>query len=158
MRSNKELLQDMVNLMKDRLGADLPDIIDAFYGEPTIPVSAFACGLTPLQVAAAFLQAQSYSQREIAQFLSRPKSSVSNALRAAQEKGIRPKEDPSTKIRIPVSAFSEHLSPAEALVYFLHVKQGLANSELARLIGRDPRNTWKLLEQAKAKGGAGREE
>lgn len=150
--NNRDIhIQEAIAILKERYDASLSEIVDAFHGEISIPANIYASDLTPLEATSSFLSSEKdFGEKDIAEALKRPKSTIQNALKNANKKGIVAKEDNST-IRIPLSAFDTEMSPAEAVVYALH-KQGLRNADIADAIGKDQRNVWQLLNRAKKRG------
>mgnify|MGYP000507102108 CR=1 FL=1 len=52
---------------------------------------------------------------------------------------------------IPLSIFSHHLHPAEALCKYLKEKEGLNNQEIAVLLNRHQKSVWSTYQRARQK-------
>ena len=149
--NNKEAyIKETIAILKERYNTTLPELLDAYHEETTIPASIYATNLTALEATTTYLQQEKQlTTKEIAQALNRPKSTITNALTNAQKKQTTIKED-NNPTRIPLSAFNKPLSPTETIIYELHT-QGLQNNEIANTINKDQRNIWQQLNKAKNK-------
>jgi DNA-directed RNA polymerase specialized sigma24 family protein len=57
-------------------------------------------------------------------------------------------------LHVPVSVFATELSPAEALVKYLHEQEKLRYADIARLLNRDQRGIWCTYKRASNKLGS----
>ena len=153
MDPREAFITETINLLKTRYEVSLSEIIDLYTGEATIPANIYDNQLTPLEATTQYLiQTRNYTEKEVAQALPRRTSTITAAHKNAQEKNVQLPADNNTPHRIPLNAFDEILSPAETIIEALH-QQGLKNSEIAQLLGKDPRNIWQQLKRAQQKRG-----
>jgi DNA-binding CsgD family transcriptional regulator len=146
------ILRQTIALLKAQ-GLKPHTLLELYEDAISIPATIFATDLTPFETASEYLRSQrSKTPKAISELLNRSTSSVNNALANCKRKHITVEDDASTPYRIPVTAFhNTALTPAEAIILCLHTQYQLPNATISKLLGRDPRNTWKLCKQAQKK-------
>ncbi|HJX05878.1 MAG TPA: hypothetical protein VJ461_04145 [Candidatus Nanoarchaeia archaeon] len=121
-----------------------------YAGEIYLPISIFKNKLTPLQVVIKYLRENlSKSNKQIAMLLGRDQRAIWSTYKSVEKAKIEWKED--SDIQVPLEIFrDEKLSAFEALVIFL-LNLELNYSDIARLLGKDPRTIWTVYSRAKKK-------
>lgn len=147
------LLEVLDEKLRERYDVDLGELISDERKESEeieIPLEVFGQRPGPAESLSKFLK-ENIGLRigEIARLLNRDRRTVGANYKNAQNKmkgKIRLKE--KTRTLIPIEIFTDRdMSIMESLVYYLR-KQGMRNSEIARIIDKDPRNIWTLYSRA----------
>jgi DNA-binding CsgD family transcriptional regulator len=138
MEKQESLIQELLQIVKKE-----PEKIQ-------IPTSIFKQG-KPASILCKYLkEKQKMKLCEIARLLNRDQRTIWNNYKNSKKEKLVIKE---TSIRIPISVFSEkRLSVLEAIVYYYKM-QGMKNAQIAKLLGKDPRNVWTIQKRAKKKLG-----
>jgi hypothetical protein len=127
--------------LKQRFQASDTDIVLALAAPGTaIPLSIFVPELGVLEALVLFLADHQHLDIDtIATRTKRSYTTIVNTLRAAREKRGTPLPIMGTQY-VPLRIFAnrDH-APLQALVHHLHVERKMRFSEIARLLGRDPR-------------------
>lgn len=147
--SKIDVLEEAIsNLSKEDLVKFLLQKLDT-EEHGSIPVSIFTTTLSPLEAITRYLKEQGKKTNEIAKILGKKPSSVSEAIRNAKPKTFKIKK---TNLFIPLSDFERYsrLSILEIVVISLK-NRNLRLTEIADILGRDPRTIWTLHDRAKSK-------
>lgn len=151
MNQQEAYIQETITLLKERYKLSLAELIDTYNEETTIPATIYDNELTPLEATTQYLsEVRNKTPTEIAQALHRRKSTIQAAQKNAKQKNVQLQDNPTTPHRIPLNAFNNTLSPAETIIHALHEQQ-LKNSDIAQILGKDPRNIWQTLKRAQEK-------
>lgn len=121
----------------------------------TVPVAIFVPSLGILEALVLHLDAQGGRLDDIAARLHRSYSTVANTLRNARKKVAKHKAraarpSASSPVEVPLKIFAQRrTAPLQALVAYLHDERKLRFAEIARLLGRDPRNICATYAEAR---------
>ena len=143
--NTKEILQEL----KKHAPEDLEEEIKR-QTTPKIPISIFQTPLTPYQAIIQYYHEQEYTTKQIARLLQRTTSSVNATRKQAHNKQVKLPTTANTYLHL--DELDTNLAPAEAIINALR-KKGRSNKEVAQLLNKDPRNTWKVYQRAKRKRG-----
>ncbi|MFT4250820.1 MAG: sigma factor-like helix-turn-helix DNA-binding protein [Candidatus Woesearchaeota archaeon] len=149
MNARETHIKELIHILKERYNASLTEIQHHYTEEETIPANIYNNTLTPLEATSKYLQKTGKTTKEIAKTLNRTTSTIQQALKNADKKGIELPTKTTTN-NIPISAFKKPLSPAETIIHELH-QQGRTNKEIAQILGKDQRNIASQLLRAKKK-------
>ncbi len=142
-------LLDIVKKSKRKEEKEIPD-----YAELEMPVGIFKEKIGAAESLCKYLKENKNMKfNEISKVLNRDRRTISTNYKNAckRKKEMIEVEETKEKISIPIKIFSNRkLSILENLVYYLREK-GHKNSEISRLIDKDPRNVWTLYSRAKNK-------
>ena len=137
-------LREELDWLKKRHGATDADLMEALGHPPlgeTVPLSVFSQGLGILEALVLYLLEQGKHPSEVATFLNRSYSTITNTARKARQKPRKQAPENVPRLSIPVGIFRDRLAaPLQALVSYLRDHEGMRFSEIARALDRDPRN------------------
>lgn len=143
----------VLQFLREHFHLSLADVQEVYADSPCIPLSAFSGERTVLETIVSELTSRGFTPGEIAQLCDRSSSIIRNALLNAQKKQRAVVNDADPYV-IPVSILRESdLTPGEAIIYHLHSIYKLPNAHIAKLLGRDSRNAWAVLQRALKKRG-----
>lgn len=151
---NKSTKKELINLIINRISIDskYKKTILSKIKEDKIPISIFNAGLSPLESITRYLR-ENLKKRttEISQHLNKKLPAISLAYKNSLSKKFTPKK---TDIYIPLSEFQDNskLSILEVIVNYLRNKN-LKFTEIAKLLGRNPKTIWTINQRAKKKNG-----
>jgi DNA-binding CsgD family transcriptional regulator len=116
-------------------------------GRFSVPVGIFDSDMTPLQAAVKYAKEEGrLTNSQIAEVLGRKVRAVWLTYRAVKKKKFS--RHAGYSLSIPLSIFNDSaFSALEALVYHLK-SRSFSYSQIARLIGRDPRTVWTAYSRA----------
>lgn len=119
-----------------------------------IPVSLFSCApLSSLEAMTVYLKEKKNLRFcEIAHILGRNQVAINTTYRAAKKKYPLPIAPIPSEYCIPCFIFSKRsLSVLENIVSYLKTEYQLPNHEIARLLNKDPRTIWTVLQRIEIK-------
>lgn len=137
--ADRDEIRDTLAELQRRYGLTAADV-QAFLNaqEQGIPVSVFAAHGV-LEGTAQYLLEHGTSARDAARLLARSETTVRNSCSKARAKG--PLRIDETAARIPLAVLAERAkSPLYAVTAYLHERLGWRFADIARALGRDPRN------------------
>lgn len=146
--NEEELKQRVVELAQELRARGLTqrELAQAVTGGAAVPATALKTGLSPLRSVVTYLCQEGMRLGDVAKTLHRSYRAVWGA---RCDERVEAEE---TEHYLPLSIFSEKHSVLEAAVQHLR-KQGLRFSEIARLLGKDPRTVWTAWNRARQKDG-----
>ena len=121
--------------------------------EVLIPVSVFSKKLSSLEAITKYLRENlELKNKETAKITKRSVKTIYQAYNSAREKISKKFEVKETRYYVPVSVLSNRkLGVLENVVKFLKENYELNYSEIARLLGRDPRTIWTAYSRSREK-------
>ncbi len=135
--------------------SELKHVLDQESETYPLPVTIFHPDLSVLEAVCKYLaDVYHLPPRKIAQLLDRETAVVSASIAKANKKIKQELKKQEHHITIPTSAFSASMGPLESITLFLKNNYHVSLSEIGRLLGRDPRNIWQSVNNAKKKVGA----
>lgn len=143
-----QVLQTIAEDLQTKHGFSQEELIRIIQTETdTIPATAFAQGLTPLETLTLYFDD---TQLEA---LNRPKHTIAAARTNAHKKLPEGLEITESKHNVPLRIFGHReLSPLENLCIYLK-DQGLRNTDISKLIKKNPRTVWTAIHRAQQKRG-----
>lgn len=153
----KKLSKKEISELLTFVATELVKNVDqTFEKEPeiTIPTSIFSSKLGALESTVKFLRENcAMSLFEIAKILHRKKNSITSTYHASQKKSPEKIKTAKTKYTISTSVFSnKKLTFLENIAVELKRKYALKNSQIAKLLQRDDRTIWTVINRASKKG------
>ncbi|MBR9692843.1 hypothetical protein GOV07_02815 [Candidatus Woesearchaeota archaeon] len=137
-------LKEELEWLKKRYDATDADLMEALGHPPlgeTIPLSVFSQGLGILEALVLHLLEQGKHPSEIAAFLNRSYSTITNTARKARQKPQKQPSENVPRLSIPVGIFRGRLTaPLQSLVAHLRDHERMRFVDIARALDRDPRN------------------
>ncbi len=154
-------LDKIFSLLSRRYNVDyntIADLIQTRENYINVPVELFNNTLTPLENIVFFLdEIHSLSQTEISKLLKRNHTTVWITLNKAFKKMSRAKfrkliDKINKDINVPVEIFANRkLSSLEAISTYMKDNMELRYNEIAKLLGKDDRTIWTVVNRAKKK-------
>ena len=141
--------------LKEEQGVSLSEMLSDVRREKEalqIPIDVFRQDIGPSEALCKYLKENvGFNYSEIADALNRDDRTVwINYRNAANKKAAKTRVRADT-VYVPISVFKDRrLSVLEAVVNYFR-NRGLTNVEIARLLGKDPRNIWTLYSRAARK-------
>ena len=121
---------------------------------PALPVSIFQTKkLASLEIITKYLhENKGWRFTKIAKAINRNPRSIASTYRNAKRKQPKSISEIPSEYHIPLSLLSnKQLSVLENLAYYLAVECKLKFSEVAKLLGKDPRTIWTVMDRATKK-------
>ena len=151
---NIKELKELFTIIRERYHLDNSELLNKLEEKDiVIPVSVFSKKLSSLETVTKYLKENlGLKNKETAKITKRSVKTIYQAYNSAREKISKKFEVKETRYYVPVSVLSNRkLGVLENVVKFLKENYELNYSEIARLLGRDPRTIWTAYSRSREK-------
>jgi DNA-binding transcriptional regulator LsrR (DeoR family) len=146
-RSTIELFKALATELSEKYGYSEAAIVALVKPEEhAIPATAFANNLTPFETVCRYLEQQGISQTHISKLLGRAPSVIKRTLEHSRDKQKGTLRVTNTPYTVPATLFADKSrTPATQLCTYLTQQYGLTQTQIAKLVGLNPRTVWTIL-------------
>ena len=151
---NIKELKDLFTIIRERYHLDNSELLNKLEEKDiVIPVSVFSKKLSSLETVTKYLKENlGLKNKETAKITKRSVKTIYQAYNSAREKISKKFDVKEAKFYVPVSALTNRkFGVLESVVKYLKENYELNYSEIARLLGRDPRTVWTAYSRCKKK-------
>ena len=137
---------ELAHTLQTRHGLATHELLALIHQEDYIPATIFASKLNPLQAIVTYLKINKHhTLSQIAKEIHRSYRAVWGA---STKQKLTPEE---TDFYLPLHIYDEKHSIMESTVQYLKEHDHLRFSEIAKIIGKDPRTVWTTYKRAQKK-------